>query len=335
MKSEIELINFTKKLSILLISELNYIKNIYELDKLKSKYLGKNSFLSHYFKKIIFLDINKKIKYSIILNNLKKYFQKKILYKKNKIENLVSLKSLKNLKYDISLSGRKIEIGCLHPITLVMRDIEEFFYNYGFSVYFGPELEEKYYNFDALNIPQNHPSRSDSDTFWFDSIRLLRTQTSNMQIRLLEKKMYPIKAIIPGKVYRRDFDHTHSPMFHQIEGLIVDKFISFANLKWILKKFICTILQKENIIFRFRSSYFPFTVPSAEMDIQTNSGKWLEILGCGMVHPNVLKNFDIDGKKYLACAFGIGIERIAMLKYSIPDIRIFFENDIRFLKQFV
>ncbi|WP_082252710.1 phenylalanine--tRNA ligase subunit alpha [Buchnera aphidicola] len=335
MKSEIELINYIDQLFVSFLSDLKKTKNNHELDQCKSKYLGKNSFLLYYLKKLSFLKFDIKIKYSKILNNAKKKFQLNFLLRKKYIQDYIIKKNINKKKFDVTLVGRKIEYGCLHPINLVIQEIQNFFYHLGFLTYQGPEIEDSYHNFDALNVPKNHPSRGKRDTFWLDSIRLLRTQTSNMQIRILEKNSCPMRFIVPGKVYRRDSDQTHTPMFHQIEGLIIDKFISFANIKWILKKFICHFFQKKNLIFRFRSSYFPFTIPSAEMDIKNSSGDWLEILGFGMIHPNVLKNFDINIKKYSACAFGIGVERMAMLKYSILDIRSFFENDIRFLKQFV
>lgn len=335
LKSEIELIIYTDQLFAAFLSELKKINIDNELDKLKVKYLGKNSFVLNYLKKLSTLQLDVKIKYSKILNILKKKLQKHILFRKKYIQEKNTLKKDNHTSFDSSLPGRKIDHGSLHPITLVINDIENIFCRLGFSTFYGPELEDVYHNFDALNIPKNHPSRSKSDTFWFDSVRLLRTQTSNMQIRILENNICPMRFIVPGKVYRRDSDQTHTPMFHQIEGLIIDPFISFTNIKWILQNFICHFFRRKNIVFRFRSSYFPFTVPSAEMDVQTATGDWLEILGFGMIHPNVLKNFNFDSTKYLACAFGLGVERMAMLRYSITDIRAFFENDIRFLKQFV
>ncbi|AEH39675.1 phenylalanyl-tRNA synthetase, alpha subunit [Buchnera aphidicola (Cinara tujafilina)] len=335
MKSEAKLINYTDRLFSIFLSDLKKIYTNDKLNQCKSKYLGKNSFLLRYLKKLSALDFDLKIKYSKILNIMKKKFNIIFYLEKKYIKDYMNLNRTNKKYFDVSLPGRKIDYGCLHPITLVINDIERFFYYLGFLTYHGPELEDVYHNFDALNVPMHHPARDKSDTFWFDSKRLLRTQTSNMQIRILEKNSCPIKFIVPGKVYRRDSDQTHTPMFHQVEGLIIDKSISFSNIKWILQNFICQFFQNQNLVFRFRSSYFPFTIPSAEMDIQTSSGSWLEVLGFGMIHPNVLKNFNIDNKKYSACAFGIGVERIAMIKYSVSDIRLFFENDIRFLKQFV
>ncbi|WP_154027766.1 phenylalanine--tRNA ligase subunit alpha [Buchnera aphidicola] len=316
------------------MQEIKKINDSVSLNNFQSKYLGKNSILCYYFSKLVTLNISERIKCSTILNSFKQKIKNKIYKKKIKLKNNKLINQKNKYFIDYTLPGRKMERGSLHPITMIMEEIIEIFNYLGFNIYYGPEIENKYYNFDALNIPHNHPARNISDTFWFNSNYVLRTQTSSMQIRVLEKNPGPIRAIIPGKVYRRDYDHTHTPMFHQIEGLIVDESISFSNLKWILENFVIQILKK-NIKIRFRSSYFPFTCPSAEMDIQDKNGNWLEILGCGMVHPNVLKTCNIDGNVYSACAFGIGIERIAMLKYSISDIRCFFENDIRFLKQFV
>ncbi|MBZ2279389.1 phenylalanine--tRNA ligase subunit alpha, partial [Buchnera aphidicola] len=204
----------------------------------------------------------------------------------------------------------------IHPIIQTINDIKKFFSRLGFIIVYGPEIEDEYHNFDALNISKNHPSRDSHDTFWFDSKRLLRTQTSSMQIRVMKKEKPPIRLLVPGKVYRNDYDSTHTPMFHQIEGLIVDKNINFSNLKWIIDCFLQYFFDKK-ISIRFRPSYFPFTVLSAEVDILDAHGKFLEILGCGMVHPKILHNININAHVYSACAFGIGIERITMLRYGI------------------
>ncbi|VFP87985.1 Phenylalanine--tRNA ligase alpha subunit [Buchnera aphidicola (Cinara piceae)] len=334
MKIKKEIYLSLKKIFTSAEREIQEVNNITELNNFQSKYLGKNSIISFYFNKLIQLNISERKECSIILNDFKKNIKNKINNKKIKLQKSIWKNKKNKSFFDVSLPGRKFERGSLHPITMIINKIKNIFNHLGFLTYYGPELENIYYNFDSLNIPKHHPSRSINDTFWFNSNHILRTQTSSMQVRILEKYSYPIRAIFPGKVYRRDYDHTHTPMFHQIEGLIVDKAISFANLKWILENFIFQILKK-NVKVRFRSSYFPFTCPSAEMDIQDKNGNWLEILGCGMVHPNVLKNCNINHNIYSACAFGIGIERIAMLKYSVSDIRCFFENDIRFLKQFV
>ncbi|ANZ22362.1 phenylalanine--tRNA ligase subunit alpha [Buchnera aphidicola (Diuraphis noxia)] len=304
-----------------------------ELDKVRIKYLGKKGILTSYMKHLKYFSSEEKKKYCFTINQIK---QKVIFHinAKNKIlDKIILNQRIKKEKIDVSLPGRRIEHGSLHPITHTISCIKHFFLKIGFQSVNSPEIEDEYHNFDALNIPKNHPARDSHDTFWFDSNRLLRTQTSNMQIRIMKKEKPPIRLIFPGKVYRNDHDHTHTPMFHQVEGLIVDKNINFANLKWIIYNFLYDFF-KTKISIQFRPSYFPFTTPSAEVDIIDDKGKALEILGCGMVHPIVLKNVNINSNIYSACAFGIGIERIAMLRYGITDIRCFFENDVRFLKQF-
>ncbi|VFP85700.1 Phenylalanine--tRNA ligase alpha subunit [Buchnera aphidicola (Cinara pseudotaxifoliae)] len=333
MKLQHEIYKSIKKTLYHAMHEIKKIDDFTSLNNFKSKYLGKNSILYAYFSKLTTLEISERKKFSILLNGFKKKIQDKINYKKKKLQDNKIIQEKNKHFLDCTLPGRRIEKGNLHPLTIVINEIKKFFNCLGFKTFYGPEIENTYYNFDALNIPNDHPTKSMNDTFWFDVNHVLRTQTSSMQIRILEKYSVPIRAIVPGKVYRRDYDHTHTPMFHQIEGLIVDTAISFSHLKWILENFIIKILNK-NVKVRFRSSYFPFTCPSAEMDIQDKHGKWLEILGCGMVHPNVLKHCNIDSNVYLGGAFGIGVERIAMLKYSVSDIRCFFENDVRFLKQF-
>lgn len=234
---------------------------------------------------------------------------------------------------DVSLPGRKVEIGGLHPVTITIERVVKFFSELGFSVENGPEIESDYYNFDALNIPKHHPARADHDTFWFNPELLLRTQTSGVQIRTMEKKQPPIRIMAPGRVYRNDYDQTHTPMFHQIELLYVDKNVNFTELKGVLHDFLRAFFE-EDLKIRFRPSYFPFTEPSAEVDIMGKNGKWLEILGCGMVHPNVLRNVGIDPNEYSGFAAGMGVERLTMLRYNVTDLRSFFENDLRFLKQF-
>ena len=236
-------------------------------------------------------------------------------------------------KVDVSLPGRKVEIGGLHPVTITIERVTKFFSELGFSVESGPEIESDYYNFDALNIPKHHPARADHDTFWFNPELLLRTQTSGVQIRTMEKKQPPIRIMAPGRVYRNDYDQTHTPMFHQIELLYVDKNANFTELKGLLHDFLRAFFE-EDLQVRFRPSYFPFTEPSAEVDVMGKNGKWLEVLGCGMVHPNVLRNVGIDPNEYSGFAVGMGVERLTMLRYNVTDLRAFFENDLRFLKQF-
>jgi phenylalanyl-tRNA synthetase alpha chain len=234
---------------------------------------------------------------------------------------------------DVTLPGRGQSRGGLHPVTRTINRIESFFNELGFSVKTGPEIEDGFHNFDALNIPANHPARADHDTFYFNPDVMLRTQTSGVQIRTMEVEEPPLRIISPGRVYRNDYDQTHTPMFHQVEGLMVDKNVSFAELKGILHDFLNNFFEQD-LQVRFRPSYFPFTEPSAEVDVMGKNGKWLEVLGCGMVHPNVLKAVNIDPEIYTGFAFGMGVERLTMLRYEVNDLRAFFENDLRFLKQF-
>lgn len=253
--------------------------------------------------------------------------------KKEEFEQAALNAQLEKEKVDVSLPGRKVEIGGLHPVTITIDRVTKFFSELGFSVESGPEIESDYYNFDALNIPKHHPARADHDTFWFNPELLLRTQTSGVQIRTMEKKQPPIRIMAPGRVYRNDYDQTHTPMFHQIELLYVDKNANFTELKGLLHDFLRAFFE-EDLQVRFRPSYFPFTEPSAEVDVMGKNGKWLEVLGCGMVHPNVLRNVGIDPNEYSGFAVGMGVERLTMLRYNVTDLRAFFENDLRFLKQF-
>ncbi len=239
---------------------------------------------------------------------------------------------LQTEKIDVTLPGRRLDSGGLHPVTRTIERIESFFGELGFSVVQGPEIEDDYHNFDALNIPEHHPARADHDTFYFNPKLVLRTQTSGVQIRTMEVEKPPLRIISPGRVYRNDYDMTHTPMFHQVEGLLVDENVNFAELKGILHDFLRNFFE-EDLEIRFRPSYFPFTEPSAEVDVKGKNG-WLEVLGCGMVHPNVLRGVGVDPDKYSGFAFGMGVERLAMLRYGVNDLRAFFENDLRFLKQF-
>ncbi|MET1219621.1 MAG: phenylalanine--tRNA ligase subunit alpha [Glaciecola sp.] len=234
---------------------------------------------------------------------------------------------------DVTLPGRAQDIGNLHPVSRTIARIESFFGELGFATKTGPEIEDGFHNFDALNIPKNHPARADHDTFYFNPDMMLRTQTSGVQIRTMEVEKPPIRIISPGRVYRNDYDQTHTPMFHQVEGLMVDRNVSFTELKGILHDFLQHFFEQD-LQVRFRPSYFPFTEPSAEVDVMGENGKWLEVLGCGMVHPNVLKAVGIDPEEYTGFAFGMGVERLTMLRYGVNDLRAFFENDLRFLKQF-
>ncbi len=246
---------------------------------------------------------------------------------------------------DVSLPGRGMGRSGLHPVTLTLQRIAELFHSLGFAQASGPEIERDFYNFTALNIPENHPARAMHDTFYIDPQHVLRTHTSPVQIRYMESNPPPLKIIAPGRVYRCDSDVTHSPMFHQVEGLWIDEEVNFAMLKGVLADFMQQFFERDDLQVRFRPSFFPFTEPSAEMDIQCVqcNGKgcrvcshtgWLEVLGSGMVHPNVLKHVNIDSEKYLGFAFGLGVERLAMLRYGVNDLRLFYESDLRFLKQF-
>jgi len=268
----------------------------------------------------------------------------KINVAKQEIQQLISVKSdalklaemnakLADEAVDVTLPGIAQNVGNMHPVSRTIERIESFFGELGFAVKTGPEVEDGFHNFDALNIPANHPARADHDTFYFNPDVMLRTQTSGVQIRTMEVEKPPIRIISPGRVYRNDYDQTHTPMFHQVEGLMVDKNVSFTELKGILHDFLNHFFEKD-LTVRFRPSYFPFTEPSAEVDVMGENGKWLEVLGCGMVHPNVLKSVGIDPEEYTGFAFGMGVERLTMLRYGVNDLRAFFENDLRFLKQF-
>jgi len=309
--------------------DLQNCNNEHDLLQIKSKYLGKKGLLTSLFASIKNLGINERKRFGIELNNVKNILSKLLA---SKLESLKAADNTTN-KIDLDVPPRHHNNGSHHPISLVIRKIENIFLKYGFDIQDGPEIETEHYNFESLNILENHPARDMHDTFYLNNKLLLRTHTSSVQIHAMENSTAPFRVLAPGRVYRCDSDPTHSPMFHQIEGLCVDTDITFSNLKWILNNFIREFFESKSIKTRFRPSYFPFTEPSAEMDIMFDN-KWLEVLGCGMVHPNVLKNVNIDPKKYSGFAFGLGIERFAMLAYQIKDLRVFFENDINFLEQF-
>jgi phenylalanyl-tRNA synthetase alpha chain len=262
----------------------------------------------------------------------------KLLAKKEILENAELSEKLLSEAVDVTLPGRGTELGGLHPVTKTMRRIEQFFSKAGYSIEVGPEIEDDYHNFEALNIPGHHPARAMHDTFYFDANTLLRTHTSPVQVRTMEAGKPPFRMICPGRVYRCDSDQTHTPMFHQVEGLLVEKDVSFADLKTTIETFLQVFFERD-LAVRFRPSYFPFTEPSAEVDIEWGRDadgniKWLEVMGCGMVHPKVFESSGIDPEEYTGFAFGLGVERLAMLRYGVNDLRMFFENDLRFLKQF-
>jgi len=310
----------------ILKEKLDTCKTENELLKIKADFLGKNGLITKEFANI--RDALDKKHTGQQLNLLKAQAETLI---KDRLSKILSSQVYDNA-IDVSLPGRNISSGTRHPISLTINNISNIFRGYGFRIEQGNEIETEFYNFEALNIPPNHPARDMHDTFYIDTKKLLRTHTSSVQIHSMMRTGAPIKIIAPGKVYRCDSDPTHSPMFHQLEGLYIDKEINFCHLKGILEKFIADYFQKR-IETRFRPSYFPFTEPSAELDIKFR-GKWLEVLGCGMVHDNVLKNVGINTKQYSGFAFGLGIERFAMLKFDIRDLRSFYENDMSFLKQF-
>ncbi|TDB63142.1 phenylalanine--tRNA ligase subunit alpha [Photorhabdus khanii] len=308
-------------------------QDVAALDLVRVEYLGKKGHLTLQMSSLRDLPVEERPAAGAVINQAKQEVQEVLNACKEKLETDLLNFRLAAEKIDVSLPGRRMENGGLHPVNRTIERIETFFGELGFSVESGPEIEDDYHNFDALNIPAHHPARADHDTFWFDAKRLLRTQTSGVQVRTMHNQQPPIRVIAPGRVYRNDYDQTHTPMFHQVEGLIIDRDISFTNLKGTLHDFLTNFFE-EDLQVRFRPSYFPFTEPSAEVDVMGKNGKWLEVLGCGMVHPNVLNNVGLDPEIYSGFAFGMGVERLTMLRYGVTDLRAFFENDLRFLKQF-
>lgn len=312
-----------------------------EIQELIVAYLGRKGKLTQFLRNISSLPPDKRPEAGKSANILKKRLDDEF---KAALEKMDSAEALRVSAIDVSLPGRPVPLGTLHPITQIIREICAIFQKLGFDVAEGPEVESDYYNFEALNIPKNHPARDMQDTFYVSDNIVLRTHTSPLQIRMMEKQQPPIRIVAPGKVYRCDSDITHTPMFHQVEGLLVDENISFGDLKGVLTAFVHQMFD-EKISLRFRPSFFPFTEPSAEVDILCvmcrgkgcrvcSQTGWLEVLGSGMVHPAVFENVGYDTSRYTGFAFGMGVERITMLKYGIDDIRKFFENDYRFLKQF-
>jgi phenylalanyl-tRNA synthetase alpha chain len=307
------------------------------LDQVRVQYLGKKGELTQQLKSLGKLSAEERPAAGAKINEAKQKVQDAITVKRTMMAANALSKQLAVESIDVTLAGRGQAIGGLHPVTMTIERIENFFAQIGFSVAQGPEIEDDYHNFEALNIPAHHPARAMHDTFYFGDGALLRTHTSGVQVRTMEKQQPPIRIICPGRVYRCDSDQTHSPMFHQIEGLLVDDNISFADLKGILHNFLNVFFERD-LQVRFRPSYFPFTEPSIEVDIgyqgEDGEQKWLEVLGCGMVHPKVFEHSGIDTEKYTGFAFGMGVERLAMLRYGVKDLRMFFENDLRFLAQF-
>ncbi|MFW1677863.1 phenylalanine--tRNA ligase subunit alpha [Pontibacter sp. JAM-7] len=304
-----------------------------DLDQVRVQYLGKKGELTALLKGLGRLSAEERPKAGALINEAKEALQNVINQRKTELESAALEAKLAAETVDVTLPGRGQNLGGLHPVTRTLQRIEQFFAGIGYSVEEGPEIEDDYHNFEALNIPSHHPARAMHDTFYFNANTLLRTHTSGVQVRTMETQQPPLRIICPGRVYRCDYDQTHSPMFHQVEGLIVDKGISFADLKGTLEQFLREFFE-EDVNVRFRPSYFPFTEPSIEVDIDRGDGKWLEVLGCGMVHPKVFEASGIDPEEYTGFAFGMGVERLAMLRYGVNDLRLFFENDLRFLHQF-
>jgi len=324
--------------------EISAVESLPELEQVKARFVGKKGLITAQMKHMATLSPEEKPAFGAKVNDAKKEVFSIIEAKQNAIKTAEINAKLASETIDVTLNGRNSEVGGIHPVNRTLRRIEAYFGQMGFSVAEGPEIEDDFHNFTALNIPEHHPARAMHDTFYFDAGRLLRTHTSPVQVRVMENAEPPYRIIAPGRVYRCDSDLTHTPMFHQVEGLLIDESTTFVDLKGVLYEFVTHFFEKD-LGVRFRPSYFPFTEPSAEVDIECVmcSGKgcrvcshtgWLEILGCGMVHPKVLESVGVDSEKYTGFAFGMGVERLTMLRYGVNDLRLFFENDLNFLKQF-
>lgn len=324
--------------------QLAIAETLAELDQIRVHYLGKKGVFTERMKDLGKLPPDQRREAGQAVNLLRDNFQAVLEEKKLSLEVRMLEARLAKETVDVTLPGRGQSGGGLHPVTLTLRRISRLFANVGFEVVEGPEIEDDYHNFEALNIPASHPARAMHDTFYFDEHTLLRTHTSPVQVRVMESRKPPLRIIAPGRVYRCDSDLTHTPMFHQVEGFLVDETVSFADLKGILYEFLRLFFEKD-IQVRFRPSYFPFTEPSAEVDIECvicggggcrvcKQSGWLEVMGCGMIHPKVFQHVNIDPEPWSGFAFGLGVERMAMLRYGINDLRLFFENDLRFLHQF-
>ena len=326
------------------LSAINGSNDIPALEQLRVQYLGKKGELTQLMKQLGGLSAEERPKAGALINQAKDQVQNAIAQRKAGLESAALAQKLAAETIDVTLPGRGQQSGGLHPVTRTLERIEHFFSHIGYGVEVGPEVEDDYHNFEALNIPEHHPARAMHDTFYFNGSMVLRTHTSPVQVRTMENQSPPIRIICPGRVYRCDSDITHSPMFHQVEGLVIDKDISFADLKGTIEEFLRVFFEKD-LGVRFRPSFFPFTEPSAEVDMQCvmcdgegcrvckHTG-WLEVMGCGMVHPNVLRMSGIEPEEFSGFAFGMGVERLAMLRYGVNDLRLFFDNDLRFLAQF-
>jgi len=313
-------------------ADIDAVCNIADLDQVRVSYLGKKGSLTERLKRLGKLTVEERPQAGQAINDAKNIVQEAINTRREFLDNERINAKIAGERVDVTLPGRGEGSGGLHPITQTLDRIESLFAQMGFEVAEGPEVEDDFHNFEALNIPEHHSARAMHDTFYFDANTLLRTHTSSVQIRFMKEHKPPVRFIAPGRVYRHDSDMTHTPMFHQVEGLMIDEDVNFSQLKGLIIDFLEHFFEKK-LEVRFRPSYFPFTEPSAEVDIMGENG-WLEVLGCGMVHPNVLANVGVDSEKYTGLAFGMGVERLAMLRHGIDDLRIFFENDLRFLEQF-
>jgi len=321
------------------------IDNLDELEQVKARYLGKSGALSELLKQLGKMPAEERRAAGAQINQVKDRIELALHVRREALREFQLQSQLAKEALDVTLPGRGSGSGGLHPVTMTLRRIEELFRTVGFAVAEGPEIESDFYNFTALNTPEDHPARSMHDTFYVEGGDLLRTHTSPIQVRYMLEHQPPIKVIAPGRVYRVDNDATHSPMFHQVEGLWIDQDVTFADLKGVVADFLRRFFEQENLKVRFRPSFFPFTEPSAEIDmgcvfcggagcrVCSHTG-WLEVGGCGMVHPNVLKHVNIDSQHYQGFAFGMGPDRLTMLRYGVNDLRLFYENDLRFLRQF-
>ncbi|OEC32819.1 phenylalanyl-tRNA synthetase, alpha subunit [Pseudomonas cuatrocienegasensis] len=326
------------------LEAVSHTDDVNALEQLRVHYLGKKGELTQVMKTLGNLSAEERPQAGALINAAKERVQDALNTRKAMLEQAALGAKLAAERIDVTLPGRGQASGGLHPVTRTLERVEQFFTRIGYGIAEGPEVENDYHNFEALNIPGHHPARAMHDTFYFNANMLLRTHTSPVQVRTMESQQPPIRIVCPGRVYRCDSDITHSPMFHQVEGLLVDEGVSFADLKGTIEEFLRVFFEKP-LGVRFRPSFFPFTEPSAEVDMQCVmcSGKgcrvckqtgWLEVMGCGMVHPNVLRMSGIDPEKYSGFAFGMGVERLAMLRYGVNDLRLFFDNDLRFLAQF-
>jgi len=327
------------------LNELNRTSDPVELEQVKARYLGKGGAITELLKGLGKLDPDARKAAGAAINRAKDAVESRLAERREAIQAAILEKQLAEEALDVTLPGRGQETGGIHPVTRTLERVQAIFHSIGFSSVSGPEIETDFFNFTALNIPEDHPARAMHDTFYVDAEHLLRTHTSPIQIHYMLENAPPVKIIAPGRVYRVDSDATHSPMFHQIEGLWVDEEVNFTHLKGVVSDFLQRFFEREQLKVRFRPSFFPFTEPSAEIDmgcvfcdgdgcrVCSHTG-WLEVGGCGMVHPNVLKHVGWDSERYLGFAFGMGLDRLAMLKYGVNDLRLFFSNDLRFLKQF-